>query len=43
MVTEDGIQLREELADDGLHPHVLGYDIMAHALRETLEYKGIQI
>ncbi|OCT12194.1 G-D-S-L family lipolytic protein [Paenibacillus pectinilyticus] len=43
MITVDGIQLRDELADDGLHPHVLGYDIMANALRETLEHTGIHI
>ncbi|CAH1202143.1 hypothetical protein PAECIP111891_01984 [Paenibacillus allorhizoplanae] len=43
MVTEDGIQLRDGLADDGLHPHVLGYDIMANVLREELALKGIQI
>ncbi|MDG0792913.1 GDSL-type esterase/lipase family protein [Cohnella ginsengisoli] len=43
MTREYGLRLREELADDGLHPHVLGYDIMAGALRETLEQKGIHI
>lgn len=43
MTKEDGDRLREELADDGLHPHVLGYDIMAQALRETLAHKGIRI
>jgi lysophospholipase L1-like esterase len=43
MITEGGIQLRDELADDGLHPHLLGYDIMADSLRAELERKGIQI
>lgn len=43
MTAEDSLQLREELADDGLHPHLLGYDIMANALREALEHKGIHI
>jgi lysophospholipase L1-like esterase len=43
MVAEDGIRLRDELADDGIHPHVLGYDIMANVLREALEQKGIQV
>ncbi|MDR6550610.1 GDSL-type esterase/lipase family protein [Paenibacillus qinlingensis] len=43
MVTDDGIQLRNGLADDGLHPHVIGYDIMADALREELKLKGISI
>ncbi|MGG1555599.1 GDSL-type esterase/lipase family protein [Paenibacillus ferrarius] len=43
MTTEDGLQLRDELADDGLHPHVLGYDIMADCLREELARKGIHM
>ncbi|MGK0577687.1 SGNH/GDSL hydrolase family protein [Macrococcus capreoli] len=31
--TKDGIDyLRDELTDDGLHPHVLGYDIMAEVI-----------
>jgi len=43
MTKEDGRQLREELADDGLHPHLLGYDIMAKVLSETLQQKGVSI
>lgn len=43
MTTEDGVRLRDGLADDGLHPHVVGYDIMAETLRETLSGKGIVI
>ncbi|MNI88631.1 hypothetical protein D3C73_1459510 [compost metagenome] len=43
MVAEDGIYLRDGLADDGLHPHLLGYNLMANTLRDTLELKGIQI
>jgi lysophospholipase L1-like esterase len=43
MTQEDGARLREELADDGLHPHLLGYDIMAKSLIETLERKGILV
>jgi lysophospholipase L1-like esterase len=39
----DGVTLREGLADDGLHPHVLGYDIMAAVLRETLAGHGIDL
>ncbi|MDM5340332.1 GDSL-type esterase/lipase family protein [Fictibacillus enclensis] len=39
----DGKTLRPELADDGLHPHVLGYDIMAEVLREDLKKQGITI
>jgi lysophospholipase L1-like esterase len=36
MVSTDGLTLRPDLADDGLHPHVLGYEIMASALLEAL-------
>jgi lysophospholipase L1-like esterase len=43
MVKEDGITIRDELADDGLHPHVLGYNIMADVLRKTLKKKKIDI
>jgi len=43
MTKEDGRQLRGELADDGLHPHLLGYDIMAKVLRETLQQNGVSV
>jgi lysophospholipase L1-like esterase len=43
MTAEDGITLRNGLADDGLHPHVKGYDVMAKILRETLVQYDIQI
>lgn len=34
--TKDDIDyLRNELTDDGLHPHVFGYDIMAKIIEET--------
>ncbi|QYA32204.1 GDSL-type esterase/lipase family protein [Macrococcus psychrotolerans] len=37
--TKEGIDyLRNELTDDGLHPHVLGYDRMADTLVKTLPY-----
>ncbi|USG67073.1 GDSL-type esterase/lipase family protein [Brevibacillus ruminantium] len=39
----DGLTLRKDLADDGLHPHVLGYNLMASVLRETLNSHGIRI
>ncbi|MDB5077157.1 MAG: family lipolytic protein, partial [Chloroflexi bacterium] len=32
LVGDDGLTLREGLADDGLHPHVVGYQIMAETL-----------
>ncbi len=35
-VAEDGLTLRDGLADDGLHPHLVGYDIMAHTLLSEL-------
>ena len=31
------------LADDGLHPHVVGYEIMAGVLLETLAAAGIDV
>ncbi|KQL45645.1 G-D-S-L family lipolytic protein [Brevibacillus choshinensis] len=43
LVDPDGITLREGLADDGLHPHVLGYGIMAKVLCETLAAQGIDL
>ncbi|MFY0542565.1 SGNH/GDSL hydrolase family protein [Brevibacillus sp. H7] len=43
MVETDGVTLRAELADDGLHPHVLGYNIMAEVLRQELCRHGIEI
>ncbi|WP_442601869.1 GDSL-type esterase/lipase family protein [Paenibacillus sp. KN14-4R] len=43
MTTADGATLREELAHDGLHPHIVGYDIMAGVLRDTLHQHGIEL
>ncbi len=37
----DGLTLRPGLADDGLHPHVIAYKIMADVLLETLGTAGI--
>lgn len=39
----DGRTLRPELADDSLHPNVLGYNIMADVLRSRLSQYGIVI
>ncbi|RXK18215.1 GDSL-type esterase/lipase family protein [Macrococcus sp. DPC7161] len=37
-LTKDGIDyLKPELTDDGLHPHVLGYDIMANVIENTFQ------
>ncbi|MFS0558925.1 SGNH/GDSL hydrolase family protein [Brevibacillus sp. 179-C9.3 HS] len=41
MTEADGITLRKELTDDGLHPHVLGYQLMATVLRDTLSAHNI--
>jgi lysophospholipase L1-like esterase len=41
LVHEDGVTLRPGLADDGLHPHVIGYQIMADVLVEALARAGI--
>jgi len=43
LIDSDGLTLREELADDGLHPHVIGYELMAKVLRETLAAHGIEL
>lgn len=43
VTAEDGLTLREGLAGDGLHPHVLGYNIMAQILKDTLYEEGISI
>ncbi|MBC8081310.1 MAG: G-D-S-L family lipolytic protein [Gorillibacterium sp.] len=34
MVDKDGFTLRDGLSDDGLHPHVEGYNIMAQVIQE---------
>jgi lysophospholipase L1-like esterase len=39
----DGLTLREGLADDGLHPHVIGYGIMADTLIDTLHRAGNEL
>lgn len=41
MTERDGKTLRRELSDDGLHPNVPGYNIMADVLRRTLADAGI--
>ena len=43
LVDDDGLTLRPGLADDGLHPHILGYEIMARVLLATLNGAGITI
>jgi len=43
LAADDGLTLRCGLADDGLHPHVVGYDIMAGMLLDTLADAGIDI
>ncbi|GGG00092.1 GDSL-type esterase/lipase family protein [Paenibacillus abyssi] len=43
MTDEDRKTLRPGLANDGLHPHVLGYDIMAETLKSELNKQGIEI
>ncbi|TMV46872.1 G-D-S-L family lipolytic protein [Paenibacillus mesophilus] len=43
MVGEDGVALRSGLSHDGLHPHVLGYAVMAEVLKETLRGRGIEL
>lgn len=43
LVESDGMTMRDGLSVDGVHPHVLGYDIMADVLRDTLAQSGIRI
>jgi lysophospholipase L1-like esterase len=35
--------LQPGLADDGLHPHVVGYESMASVLLDTLTAAGIDV
>lgn len=35
-VRDDGLTLRDDLSDDGIHPHSGGYEIMAQVLEEAL-------
>ena len=41
MVGDDGLTLRPGLADDGLHPHSTGYEIMSAMLLDTLHRVGV--
>lgn len=43
LVADDGLTLRPGLADDGLHPHVAGYDLMATVLLDTLSTRGVTV
>lgn len=43
IVQQDGQTLRPELAYDGIHPNVYGYNIMADTLRDELRKQGITI
>jgi lysophospholipase L1-like esterase len=43
LAAEDGLTLRPALADDGLHPHVVGYEMMAGVLLDTLTAAGIDV
>jgi hypothetical protein len=42
LAADDGLTLRCGLAD-GLHPHVVGYEIMAGVLLDTLTAAGIDV
>ncbi|MGZ9585603.1 SGNH/GDSL hydrolase family protein [Paenibacillus marinisediminis] len=42
-VDTDGQTLRDGLTDDGVHPHALGYRLMAQVLRSTLKEANIDI
>ncbi len=40
-LADDGLTLRDGLTDDGLHPHAVGYNIMAKVLLNTLKEADI--
>jgi len=42
-VKEDGRTANDDYFFEGLHPHVMGYDLMAQILEETLPQYGIEI
>ena len=42
-VDTDGKTIRDGLADDGVHPHIGGYEVMARVLSETLQKAGITL
>lgn len=43
LAADDGLTLRPRLADDGLHPHVVGYEIMVDVLSSALAAAGITV
>ncbi|MEG2287480.1 MAG: GDSL-type esterase/lipase family protein [Ruthenibacterium sp.] len=43
LVQEDGLSMRDGMTPEGLHPHVLGYNIMAEALRKALASHSVTI
>ena len=43
LVGDDGLTLRDGMADDGLHPHINGYNIMADVLLDTLKEAHISV
>jgi lysophospholipase L1-like esterase len=42
-VDNDGLKIRDELSDDGVHPHIRGYEVMAQVLRDTLSNTNVTI
>ncbi len=42
-VASDSLTLRDYIADDGLHPHAIGYEIMANILLNTLKEANITV
>lgn len=43
LVANDGFTLKDNIADEGLHPCVIGYNIMADELRKVLLSNGIEM
>lgn len=42
-IDSDGISIKDNIAEDGIHPEALGYNIMKRVLRETLFKYNIEI
>jgi Lysophospholipase L1 and related esterases len=42
-IGSDRVTLMDGVSDDGVHPHVVGYNMMADILRETLMQNSIEI
>jgi lysophospholipase L1-like esterase len=42
LAEQDGLTMQPDVSDDGLHPHMVGYEIMANELLAALDSAGIR-